>query len=49
MATQGTQLPIYINTHFFCIFQNVSKKIFEKKKNLKLKTNKQKQANNYKA
>ena len=49
MAIQGTQVPIYTNAHCFCIFQNFSKKIFEKKKKLKLKTNKQKQANNYKA
>ena len=36
-AIQGTQVPLYINLHYFYIFQNVPSFIFKKKKK-KLKT-----------
>ena len=52
MAIQGTQVPMYTNTHCFCIFLNFPKffKIFYEKQNkAKLKTNKQKQVKQGKA
>ena len=51
MAVQGTQVPIYTNTHCFLYFSHFSKKNLKNKitNKQKLKTNKQKQANNYKA
>ena len=47
--SKGTQVPIYTNIQFlyFSHFSNFF--FFEKKIKQKLKTNKQKQANNYKA
>ena len=44
MAIQGTQVPMYTNTHYFCIFLifHFLKYIYEKKYKEKLKTNKQK-------
>ena len=41
MAIQGTQVPIYTNTHNFCIFLIFQKKYYVKKNKTKLKTNKQ--------
>ena len=39
MAIQGTQVPIYTNTHYFCIFLIFQKKNYVKKNKTKLKTN----------
>ena len=42
MAIQGTQVPIYTNTHCFCIFLIFQKKNFMKKKKSKTENNQNK-------
>ena len=43
MAIQGTQVLMYTNTHYFCIFLNFQKKINEKQNKAKIKTKTKKQ------
>ena len=53
MAIQGTQVPMYTNTHCFCIFFYFSNFFIfyfnEKQNKAKLKTNKQKHVKQSKA
>ena len=43
MTIQGTQVPMYINTHYFCVFQFLFLFLYEKKNKPNWKENKQKQ------